>query len=172
MRVPARSFDRARRALKALAVTVSRETIRGQDVTSQFVDLKARLEILQARKDALVKLLHQATSLETILRLQNVVDDVLTRIEELKGEIALINDRSSNATISVTMRERGVSPGPVVERPSLGTALSHAIAGFLAVVYAVVVGLGYLVPFGLAAASVWLGVRVVRQRRRAPQPQP
>jgi hypothetical protein len=164
MRVPARDFDEARRQLKALGISVVRETIDGQDVTSQFVDLKARLEILQARKDALVKLLHEASSLETILRLQNVVDDVLTRIEELKGEIHLINDRTSNATISLAMREKGVQVAPVVDKPSLGGALARGVAGFLSVLYAIVVGLGYLVPIAAIALLAWMGVRVARRR--------
>ena len=165
MRVPARSFNAARRELKALGVSVARETIDGQDVTAQFVDLKARLEILQARKDALLALLHRATTLEAILRLQNVVDDVLTRIEELKGQINLINDQTSNATISVTMREKGVQLTPRVDKPSLGSALSHGVAGFLSVVYLIVVGLGYLVPLGILALFAWLVVRMSRRRQ-------
>jgi hypothetical protein len=165
MRVPARSFNAARRELKALGVSVAHESIEGQDVTAQFVDLKARLEILQARKDALVTLLHRATTLETILRLQNVVDDVLTRIEELKGQVSLINDQTSKATISVTMREKGVALAPPVETPSLGSALSHGVAGFLSVVYLVVVGLGYLVPLAIIALLSWLIVRASRRRQ-------
>jgi Domain of unknown function (DUF4349) len=168
MRVPARTFDEARRQLKTLAVGVSRETIDGRDVTAAFVDLRARLEILQARRDALVRLLHGASSLESILRLQNVVDDVLTRIEELKGEINLINDRTSNATIMLTMREKGVRLSPVVDKPSLGSALAQGVAGFLSVVYAVVVGLGYLVPIGAIALVAWAGVRVARRRPERP----
>jgi hypothetical protein len=168
MRIPARSFNEARSELKALALAnegVKREVIDGLDVTAEFVDLKARLEILQARKDALVKLLNQATTLETILRLNNVVDDVLTRIEELKGQIRLINDQTSKATVSLSMREEGVSVTPVVEKPSLGSALSHGIAGFLSVLYAIVVGLGYLIPVAVIAVLAWLVAGAARRRQ-------
>jgi hypothetical protein len=168
MRIPARSFNEARSELKALALAnegVKREVIDGLDVTAEFVDLKARLEILQARKDALVKLLNQATTLETILRLNNVVDDVLTRIEELKGQIRLINDQTSKATVSLSMREEGVSVTPVVEKPSLGSALSHGIAGFLSVLYAIVVGLGYLIPVAVIAVLAWLVAGATRRRQ-------
>lgn len=168
MRIPARSFNEARSELKALALPhegVKREVIDGLDVTAEFVDLKARLEILQARKDALVELLNEATTLEEILRLNNVVDDVLTRIEELKGQVRLINDQTSKATVSLTMREEGVSVTPVVERPSLGSALSHGIAGFLSVLYAIVVGLGYLIPVGVIAILAWLVAGAARRRQ-------
>ena len=168
MRIPARSFNEARSELKALALAnegVKREVIDGLDVTAEFVDLKARLEILQARKDALVELLNKATTLEAILRLNNVVDDVLTRIEELKGQIRLINDQTSKATVSLSMREEGVSVTPVVEKPSLGSALSHGIAGFLSVLYAIVVGLGYLIPVAVVAILAWLVAGAARRRQ-------
>lgn len=168
MRIPARSFNEARSELKALALAnegVKREVIGGLDVTAEFVDLKARLEILQARKDALVELLNEATTLETILRLNNVVDDVLTRIEELKGQIRLINNQTSMATVSLSMREEGVSVTPIVEKPSLGSALSHGIAGFLSVLYAIVVGLGYLIPVAVIAILAWLVAGAARRRQ-------
>ena len=168
MRIPARSFNEARSELKALALAnegVKREVIDGLDVTAEFVDLKARLEILQARKDALVELLNEATTLEEILRLNNVVDDVLTRIEEFKGQIRLINNQTSKATVSLSMREEGVSVTPVVEKPSLGSALSHGIAGFLSVLYAIVVGLGYLIPVAVIAILAWLVAGAARRRQ-------
>ena len=171
MRIPAGSFNEARRELKALALPnegVKREVIDGVDVTAEFVDLKARLEILQARKDALLKLLNEATTLETILRLNNVVDDILTRIEELKGQIRLINDQTSKATVWLSMREEGVSVTPVVEKPSLGSALSHGIAGFLSVLYAIVVGLGYLIPVAVIAILAWLVAGAARRRQGRP----
>jgi hypothetical protein len=168
MRIPARSFNRARRELKAFALPregIKREIVEGEDVTAEFVDLKARLEILQARKDALVELLNEATTLEEILRLNNVLDDVLTRIEELKGHIRLINDQTTMATVALTMREEGVSITPVVEKPSLGSALSHGIAGFLSVLYAIVVGIGYVVPVAAIAALAWLVAGAARRRQ-------
>jgi Domain of unknown function (DUF4349) len=168
MRIPARSFNRARSELKAFALPhegIKREVIDGLDVTAEFVDLKARLEILQARKDALVELLNEATTLEEILRLNNVVDDVLTRIEELKGHIRLINDQTSKATVTLTMREEGVPITPVVEKPSLGSALSHGIAGFLSVLYAIVVGIGYLIPIAVIALLAWLVAGAARRRQ-------
>jgi hypothetical protein len=168
MRIPARAFNEARSELKALALAnegVKREVIDGLDVTAEFVDLKARLEILQARKDALVELLNEATTLEAILRLNNVVDDVLTRIEELKGQIRLINDQTSKATVSLSMREEGVSVTPIVEKPSLGSALSHGIAGFLSVLYAIVVGLGYLIPVAVIGILAWLVAGAARRRQ-------
>jgi Domain of unknown function (DUF4349) len=164
LRVPASKFDRARARLTELGVQTVHEQIHGQDVTAQFVDLKARLRILQAREAALVALLRKATSLSTILRLQNAVDDVRTQIEQLRGQVNLINDRTAFATITLSMREQGQSAAPSADRPSLTHAWTAAVAGFLRVISFVVIGLGYVVP--LAAIGAGAGWVVVRLRRR------
>lgn len=168
IRVPADDFNIARAELKDLGVRTQSESIQGQDVTAEFVDLKARLEILQARKDALVTLLHDASTLPTILRLQNEVDGVLTQIEQLKGQVHLINDQASLATITVTMREEGVTGPAPVDTPSLVQAWRSAVAGTVQVLAFVIVGLGYLLPIAAFGAVAWMVTRTVRGRRKTP----
>ena len=164
VRVPASRFDRARAQLTGLGVQTIHEEIHGQDVTAQFVDLKARLQILQAREAALVTLLRKATSLSTILRLQNAVDDVRTQIEQFKGQVNLINNQTAYATITLSMREQGQSIAPPADRPSLADAWSSAVAGFLRVISLVVIGLGYVIPLAaIGAGAAWV---LVRLRRR------
>jgi hypothetical protein len=62
------------------------------------------------------------------------------------------------------MREEGVEPNVVVHKPSLFTAWDKAVAGFLNVVGAIIVGLGYLLPLIAIALAVWL---LQRYRRRS-----
>ncbi len=163
MRVPSRYFNRARALLKDLGVRTIRDGIQGTDVTAEFVDLKARLEILQARRDALTTLLREADSLEEILRLNDAVDDVLIRIEELKGRVKLINDQTSKATISVELHEDGAAPQDD-DDASIVDAWSSSIDGFLRVVGAIVIGIGYLLPIVVLAGLGWVVVRSARRR--------
>jgi hypothetical protein len=66
------------------------------------------------------------------------------------------------------MREEGVSVTPVVAKPSLGGALSHGIAGFLNVLYGIVVGLGYLIPIAVIGILAWLVAGAARRRQGRP----
>ena len=71
------------------------------------------------------------------------------------------------ATIDVAMHEPGVAihvrQSPTSdERPSLAEAWTKAVNGFLGVLYATVVGLGYLVPVALICLAVWFAIRRVR----------
>jgi uncharacterized protein DUF4349 len=164
IRIPAGRFQDALRSLRGLG-RVDAETIHGKDVTAQYVDLAARLRIALARRRVLFGLMDKAVSIEQTIRVQNALDDVQLRIEELQGQINVLNDRVSEATIRVSMRETGVKPqAQTVENPSIGGALDHAIAGFFSVVAGVIVGLGWVVPALVVLAVLWFVVTRIRRR--------
>ncbi|MGQ0670437.1 MAG: DUF4349 domain-containing protein, partial [Actinomycetota bacterium] len=165
MRVEAARFDAALSELRDLG-RVESEAIDGEDVTAQYVDLRGRLRILEARLVVLLRLMDQATTIESTLRVENALEDVQFRIEEIRGRLRLLNNQTDKATIQLNLRETGVSLAvEKVAKPSLGSAWDHSIAGFFRVIFAVVVGLGYLVPVAVVGLAVWLVVR--RARRRA-----
>lgn len=166
MRVPAPRFAAALRDLRALG-EVEVQTVRGQDVTSQYVDLAARLRIAKARRAVLLGLMERATTIEQTIRVQNALDDTQLRIEELQGAISLLQDRVAFAAIRLQLREEGVTPEPEVPIPSVLAAWRRAIAGAVAVVAWGTVGLGYLAPVLALAGAAWLLARRLR-RRRAP----
>jgi len=169
LRVEADRFGEAMDDLRALGDPRS-VTVRGRDVTASYVDLEARLRIATARREVLFDLMEQATTIEQTLRVQNALDDVQLRIEQIQGQLDLLDDQTSKATIEVTIREAGA---PVeltqeeVEAPSVGSAWRHAIAGFFRALFAVLVGFGYLLPIAVLAVAVWGIVLLVRRRRAA-----
>jgi hypothetical protein len=170
IRVPAERFDEAMSDLRDLG-EVEGQSMSGEDVSAQFVDLEARLRAWQAQEAVLLDLMGQATSIEATIRVQSELQDVQVRIEQIKGELRLLEDRTSYATIQVSMREPG---GPVATmedeptRPSLAEAWERAIDGVLGVFYVIVVGLGYLVPISALLAIGWLGYRRLARPRANP----
>jgi hypothetical protein len=160
IRVPADSFDEAMRDLRGLG-TVERQQLEGRDVTSEFVDLEARLRTWETQEAVLLGLMADAMTVEETLQIQRELQDVQFRIEQIKGQLRVLEDQTTFATISLSLREAGAvvaEQGPST-RPSLMEAWGKAIDGFLGVCYAVVVGLGYLVPLALLAALGWVGYR-------------
>jgi hypothetical protein len=165
IRIPASSFEQAMNDLRRLG-SVRSQSVSGQDVTSQFVDLSARLRTWQAQEAVLLRLMRQATTIESTLRVQNELQDVQFRIEQIKGQLRVLENQTSLATIQVTLREVGAPVVPartvVNERPSLVEAWDRAVNGFLGVVFAVIVGLGYLIPITALGFAVWFGYRRLR----------
>ena len=173
LRIPAKRFDDAMLALRGLADELEGEVefqdISGQDVTAEFIDLGARLEILQDRRDLLRDIQAEATSSSEILRLAALIDDVTLQIENIQGRLNFLKDQVAEATIRVEVRERDVEredPGPDPENPSLGDSFQLAVQGFLRIVGAIVIGLGYLIPIAVVALIVWGVLMLVRRRDR------
>ena len=144
--------------------------VTGDDVTAEFIDLQARLGILTDRRDLLRDLQTKATSSSEILRFATLIDQVQLEIENIQGQLKFIHDQVAESTIKVALREKGApSRGTAAHRrrqPSLGTAFNLALQGFLRVLGAVVVGLGYLIPIGVIALIAWGVVMLVRRRDR------
>jgi hypothetical protein len=164
VRVPAANFDETLHALRALG-TVEVEAVHGRDVTADYVDLHANLRIARARREVLLGLMADAVSIEQTIRVQNALGETQLRIEQLQGQLRLLDDRTSLATIGLRLREQGVEAGSEVEKASIPNAFERAAAGFVGVIAAMVIGLGYLLPLAVLGLAVWFVVDRVRRRR-------
>jgi hypothetical protein len=164
VRVPSARFDETLRVIRGLG-TVEVESLRGQDVTAEYVDLRARLRIAKSRRDVLLRLMDRATSIEQTIRVQNALDETQLRIEQIQGQLRLLNDQTSFATITVDLREEGVAAK--VEAASIPNAFDRAGAGFVGVIAAIIIGLGYLLPLVVIGLVIWFVVVQVRRRRAA-----
>jgi hypothetical protein len=164
LRVPAANFDETLHALRALG-TVEVESVHGEDVTADYVDLHANLRIARARREVLLGLMADAVSIEQTIRVQNALDETQLRIEQLQGQLRLLDDRTSLATIGLRLREQGVEPESEVEKASIPNAFERAAAGFVGVIAAIVIGLGYLLPLLALGLLVWFVVVRVQRRR-------
>jgi hypothetical protein len=173
LRIPAKHFDEVMLQLRALGAVEGAQILyqdaTGQDVTADFVDLQARLKILKGTKERLVSLQADATSVNEILSLGSQIDQVQLQIEQIQGQLNLINDQVAESSIKVALREQNAptDPGEGIDNPSLSSAWSRSLQGFLRVLGAVIVGLGYLIPLALLGGAIWAVLTLVRRRRRA-----
>ena len=171
LRVPARNFDEAMLALRPLG-TVESSQQTGKDVTAQYVDLSARLRILIGRRAVILRLMSRAVSIGDTLALQNQFDNVQLQIEQIQGNLNVIRNQVAESTITVDLHEKD-SPKPAataVSTPSLGKSLRLSWQGFLRMIGAVVVGLGYLIPVAFIGLAIWVVTRATRRRRATSTP--
>ena len=166
LRVPAKAFDETLRAVRELG-SVEVQSVHGRDVTADYVDLHARLRIARSRREVLLGLMNDATSIEQTIRVQNALDETQLRIEELQGQLRLLDDRTSLASIRLALREQGSEPEAEIEAASIPNAFERAAAGFVGVIAAIVIGLGYLLPLVAIGLLIWFVVVRVRRRREA-----
>jgi hypothetical protein len=166
LRIPAAQFEAALGELKGLG-KVTGEQISGQDVTAQFVDLEARLRNWEAQEDVLLKLMARSKSIEESLKVQRALQDVQLAIEQIRGQLRVLGDQTDLSTITLSMAEKPPVPSAKKASPFV-RSWRAAVHGTVAVLTAVIVGFGYMVPvllIGLVAAGIAL--LVYRRFRKA-----
>lgn len=170
LRVPVAGFDDLVHQVRGLG-RVLQASSQGQDVTTQFVDLDARIGALQAARQQYVTLLSRANNIGDILNVQQHIFDLQAQIEQLQGQRKVLDDQSSLSTLEVRVSEAGaprLGP-PAAPRRGWARAWHQAVHGFVAGAEWVV-GASGAILFGLlivlvAAVAGRTGWRLVRRFR-------
>jgi hypothetical protein len=164
VRVPAQSFQRALDAIEGVAhVHVTAETVTGQDVSQQFVDLNARLVNLRAQEKVLLRLMDRTQTIAESIRVENYLQNVEFQIEDVQGRMLYLRNRTSMSTISVALQEAGKKPAPPQHASAIWKAGERSLGAALAVVTSVIVGAGLVIPI-----AILLLLALLAGRRLAP----
>lgn len=164
VRVPAEAFDAARRDLIDLGELRSQQ-LQGDDVGGQVADLEARLRNLRSQEEAMRLLMTKTTNVGETIEVQRQLSGVREQIEQLGAQLARLNDAVSYSTLTLSLAEPGAAVR-VDDGSPIAAAFGRALDGAEAVVGAVIVTLGYLLPLALLLALVWLGARPMQRLRR------
>jgi hypothetical protein len=168
IRVPAEQFEQALTEIRALANRVTTEKISGEDVTEKFVDLEARLRTKMALETQFFEILKQARTVGETLEIQQKLGDVRSEIEQLQGQLRLLQNQASLSTIRIRL-ETPMSFSSSLSNffANLGDTVAY---GFSAALY-LIIGLIWLVlalsPFAiLIGVPLWLWRRSSNQKRQ------
>lgn len=112
--VPVDQFERTLGRLRSIATKVMDETASGEDVTDQYVDLQSQLSNLEATRDRIRQFLDKAKTVEEALQVNSQLSAVEAQIEQTKGRMNYLGDRSAYSTISITIEPDVASPTPTL----------------------------------------------------------
>lgn len=107
VRVPAAQFDATLDEIRGAGRRVTTESIKGQDVTEEYIDLDARLRAQQALEAQFLEIMKQARTVEETLGVQRELANVRTEIEKIEGRRRFLENQTSLSTIKVTLRPAG-----------------------------------------------------------------
>jgi hypothetical protein len=133
IRIPASKYSDAMRSLAGLGRVEGRQES-GQDVSQEYVDLKARARQLQAVEAQLLELLSRANTVGAALAVQQQLSQVQLDLEQAKGRLQYLDDQVAFATISLDLHERVVAGSKNGGGFSVIDAWAKAAHGFLAVI--------------------------------------
>jgi len=177
IRVPVAEFTKTMQELKALARVVEEESLTGDDVTEQFVDLDAQLRNLKATESQLLEVLKQAHSVEDILKVRDRLSDVRGQIEQLEGRRRYLANQTDLATISITLGEeptvslslKDFRPATVL-KASFNALVQSLIVMFNIVVKFVIIWIPVIAIGGaLIILTIWMAWKCFRALTRKMQ---
>jgi hypothetical protein len=153
MGVPVDQFEVAQRRLRGLAVQVLNDTASGQDVSDEYVDLQSRLTNLEATAARIREFLADAKTVEEALKVNAQLTEVENEIEQIKGRMNYLKDRSAFSTLVVTLEPQRPTPTPTpTPTPAVWLpgktveAAGDTLGGLLR---------------GLVDTAIWLGIVVL-----------
>jgi hypothetical protein len=129
IRVPVDAFEAAIKQIDQLPdVKVLSDSENGSDVTAQYTNLQAQLNAATVERDSLLQVLAAANNVPDILSVQDRVEAANSQIDQLQGQINVLNDQASYSSIAITVAEKHVvKPAPVAAKPKApATGLSKA----------------------------------------------
>jgi hypothetical protein len=103
IRVPSAKLNEALKQIKGMAVEVKSENISGQDVTSEYTDLKSRLTNLEAAEKQLQSIMAEANKTEDVLAVYNQLVYTREQIEVIKGQMKYYEEASALSAISIEL---------------------------------------------------------------------
>jgi len=104
VRVPADKFEGVLAEIRKTADRVIVETIKGDDVTEEFVDIEARLIAKKALEQQFMEIMKRANSVEDALNVQRQLAEVRGEIERIEGRKRFLEDQASLSTITLEIR--------------------------------------------------------------------
>ncbi len=163
--VPSEEFEAALEELRDLGERVTTDTVEGQDVTEEFVDLESRERNLLAAEESLLALYDRAESVEDTLTVERELTDIRGQIEEVQGRIQYLERRTATSEIVLHLEPVAAaparepwSPSSVAARAwdaSLGVLQAAATAFISAVVFC-----WWLLPPAAVGLLLWRRNRV------------
>lgn len=101
LRIPGDALDDALKYFKTLSIKVVSENLRGDDVTDQYKDNDARLNILSRNKARFEEIMVKAQTIDEILRVQQEIFNLQAQIDGIKGQQNYLSKTSQMAKINI-----------------------------------------------------------------------
>ncbi len=173
VRVPAEKFAETLDEIRKTGSRVVGETVKGDDVTEEFIDVEARLKAQKALEAQFLEIMKQSRSVEEALKVQRELSAVRSEIERVEGRLKFLENQTAFSTVKIRMQTPAAisasSSGFFSQlRRSVGSGFEAAlnfVLGFVTVAIAVVPFLLLVVlPVFLVLRSVW---RRLKRRKTA-----
>ncbi len=103
--VPKESFYELLSAVKNIATKVTDENINSNDVTEEFIDVEAKLNVMKQTENRFLALLSETTNIKEIIDVEKEVMRIRGDIDSLEGRIKYLTKTTDNSVLNIYMVE-------------------------------------------------------------------
>lgn len=159
--VPAGRFDEAMSDLKKLAIRVERESVSASDVSSQYVDMEARLKNLRVTETQFAEIMKRAGTISDVLSVAQALSNTRSEIERLEAQLAHLARRVALSSIHISLSEEAKPASAISSdwRPMVvaKTAFGETLKDLTSFVDGIIMALIKL-PVLLLNIALWFGI--------------
>lgn len=162
IRVPKERFHAAVQEIESYGKVVDEGTS-SEDITQQYIDLKARLSNLLKQEERLREILDMAKTVDEILRVENELARVRGEIDSLQGQINYLEGVSEMSLISVMLTE----PAPPFTPPGMdwGETFEIAILGFFTILRGMIILVISFIPLAVIGVPAYYLYKRRKQKK-------
>lgn len=171
VRIPVAKFEATCDDIAALGHTTQRQ-MTSEDVTSQYVDLEARLKNEKRLEERLLDIIDKkAGDLKDVLAIETELSRVRQEIERLEGQRRVLADKTALSTLTIFVSEQ---PGysPIVATTFVGRIANtfwQSLRLLALAVETLVIVFIFLIPWFVAGcvllSMLWMLVKLLFRRR-------
>ncbi len=108
VRVPAAKFNESLDEIRKTSSRTIVETVKGEDVTEEFIDIDARLKTQKALEEQFLEIMKRANTVEDALDVQKQITEVRGEIEKIEGRKKFLGNQASLSTIKIRLQTPAV----------------------------------------------------------------
>ena len=157
LKVPSEGLSSALTQLKSMANRVLEETITGDDITKQYVDLNSQLANLNTEKQQLEKIMSGAKNTQDVLAVYQQLSNTQGQIDVLKGQINYYKESVALSLITIHLSQTQANHMQTVHWEFAMTAQT-AYHNLILQIERITYGLITFFIYGLPLLLLWLAL--------------
>lgn len=163
IRIPAKNFDAFLGTVSSTATKIDSRNIRVKDVTSEFIDTKARLDNKLQLEKRYQNLLSRAGKMRDLLDIEEKLTEIRSDIEATQGQLNYMSKQVAYSSLNITFYT--VQPEQVAAGNGFGYKLKSALTNGWEFLQGLFFGVVTLWPIWLTVGILWILIKRWRRRR-------
>lgn len=162
IRVPREKFEELFNRLSGYADSIVDKRITSEDVTGEYIDTKARIQVKEKTRDQYYEFLKRAKNIEEVLKVQNEITSLQEDIEAATGRINYIQHQSALSSIRLVCYQDIPYVNIPDATPGFGFELLNSLKTGWTIIQSLILMMVSIWPFWFAGIGIWL---IIKKRK-------